>query len=139
MSAVDNHVGATLTSECIMGMLKDSCVVLATHRYSATLLNAADHIILMENGRISASGTHRDLLAQGITILDAEEAEESEPESAPAEQAGDTEVQERSEKKETKTDEEKKASSKLTEKEGVEEGKVSKKVYATYMKVGFRF
>ena len=66
LSAVDNHVGAVLVSECILGTLAEACVVLATHRYSSTLLNAASQIVMLEDGgRVAAIGTYHELIESG--------------------------------------------------------------------------
>lgn len=141
LSAVDNHVGATLTTDCIMGMLRDSCVVLATHRYSSTLLNAADLIIMLDDGRISSRGTYRDLLAQGITLVDANEAEETEAAAGAAasatEAAGpqDSKSPAKAKAKEVEVKDAvaQKANSKLTGAEGRETGAVAVNVYKTYL------
>lgn len=59
LSAVDTHVGKQLFDKCICGYLKDKTVILVTHQLQ--YLRSADRIYLLEDGRVSASGTYDEL------------------------------------------------------------------------------
>ena len=130
LSAVDNHVGAALVSDCILGTLADCCVVLATHRYSSTLLSAATQIIMLEDGRVAGTGTHAELVAKGLMDLldDSEEAGDTPrggtPTSAKANAAEAPDAAEQAKSK---------AASNMTGSEERSTGKISAKVYGTYL------
>lgn len=81
---VDNHVGARLVSECILGTLASASVVLVTHRYSPTLLHAATQIIMVENSELRAVGSYQELLAQGLMELVEDSPSDSSPSGTPS-------------------------------------------------------
>ncbi|KJX95881.1 ABC transporter family protein [Zymoseptoria brevis] len=60
LSAVDAHVGRHIFEEAICGLLKDRCRILATHQLN--YLERCDRIVMLEEGRITASGTFNDLV-----------------------------------------------------------------------------
>jgi ABC-type multidrug transport system fused ATPase/permease subunit len=57
-SAVEHSVQANLQT-----MFRNRTVIMITHRMSAVL--AADHLVCIENGRVTAEGAPRDLLSKG--------------------------------------------------------------------------
>lgn len=61
LSAVDAHVGRHIMDKAICGLLKNKCVVLATHQLH--VLNRCDRIIWMHNGRIETIDTFDNLMA----------------------------------------------------------------------------
>ncbi len=62
MSAVDTETEARILNE-LKTVLKDRTVLLIGHRVST--LRYADHIVLLENGRILEQGSHEQLIALG--------------------------------------------------------------------------
>ncbi|CAH0722564.1 unnamed protein product, partial [Brenthis ino] len=63
LSAVDAHVGRQLFDECITGYLRHTTRVLVTHQLH--YLQAADYIVIMNNGVIEAKGTYEELTTSG--------------------------------------------------------------------------
>uniref|UniRef100_A0A915EWI1 Multidrug resistance-associated protein 1 n=1 Tax=Ditylenchus dipsaci TaxID=166011 RepID=A0A915EWI1_9BILA len=63
LSAVDSHVGKHIFEKVIgpNGILRNKTRILVTHGIS--FLKEADRIVLLENGRITESGTYTELLA----------------------------------------------------------------------------
>lgn len=82
LSAVDAHVGRHILNHAICGLLKDKCVVLATHQLH--VLNRCDRIIWMHNGRIEVIDTFDNLMANNaefgklMAITAVEETKEKE-------------------------------------------------------------
>ena len=130
LSAVDNHVGAVLVSDCILGTLSECCVVLATHRYSSALLGAASQIVVLEDGKVSGVGTHEELVAKGL-MEPAEDAEEEG--STPTAAAARAKVAKESVEESASELKAKKTVSNMTGSEERSTGKISKRVYATYL------
>ncbi|GBP41924.1 Probable multidrug resistance-associated protein lethal(2)03659 [Eumeta japonica] len=62
LSAVDAHVGRQLFDECINGHLRHATRVLVTHQLH--YLKAADHIVVLDKGRIEAHGSYNDVMKQ---------------------------------------------------------------------------
>jgi ATP-binding cassette subfamily C (CFTR/MRP) protein 1 len=124
------HVGATLVSDCILGTLADCCVVLATHRYSSTLLSAATNIIMLEDGRITGTGTHDQLVAKGLMdpLDDSEDAGDTPRSGTPtAKKANGAAAPDAAEQEKAKT------ASNMTGSEERSTGKISSEVYGTYL------
>jgi ATP-binding cassette subfamily B protein len=59
-SAVDVHVEEAIHT-ALSGSLADRTTVIVAHRLSS--ISLADRVVLLEGGRVAASGTHTDLLA----------------------------------------------------------------------------
>ncbi|XP_063913516.1 probable multidrug resistance-associated protein lethal(2)03659 [Zophobas morio] len=77
LSAVDTLVGKQLFDDCIVGYLRNKCVVLVTHQLQ--YLRAVDKIYLLENGCVTASGTYTELKKsenEFLTLLEGEPEEE---------------------------------------------------------------
>jgi ATP-binding cassette subfamily C (CFTR/MRP) protein 4 len=68
LSAVDVHVGNRLFTECILKELKDKIVILVTHQLQ--YLSHADKILIMEEGKITHTGTYQSIKEQGLDIVD---------------------------------------------------------------------
>ncbi|EDV31156.2 uncharacterized protein Dana_GF14689 [Drosophila ananassae] len=64
LSAVDTHVGRHLFDECMRGYLGDKLVVLVTHQLQ--FLEHADLIVIMDKGKITASGSYKEMLKSGL-------------------------------------------------------------------------
>lgn len=87
LSAVDAHVASELFENIIgpKGILKDSTRVLVTH--SVAVLPSADRIIILEDGKITHSGTYQQILKMDIKLKSylmepkKEQNEDSTPES----------------------------------------------------------
>ncbi|KAF5793382.1 putative ABC-type xenobiotic transporter [Helianthus annuus] len=65
-SAVDAHTAATLFNDCVMTCLREKTVILVTHQVE--FLSAVDHILVMEDGRITQSGMYKDLIMAGTAF-----------------------------------------------------------------------
>ncbi|KAH8413402.1 hypothetical protein KR009_010872 [Drosophila setifemur] len=63
LSAVDTHVGRHLFEECMRGFLGNKLVVLVTHQLQ--FLEQADLIVIMDKGKIIATGTYEEMLKSG--------------------------------------------------------------------------
>jgi ABC-type multidrug transport system fused ATPase/permease subunit len=59
ISALDAHVRGQIIKNVYFGKLKDRTRILVTH--AVDFLPQADHIILMDGGRIVAQGTYQEL------------------------------------------------------------------------------
>jgi ATP-binding cassette subfamily C (CFTR/MRP) protein 10 len=59
MSAVDANVARHIFDKCINGLLRSKTRILCTHHIQYLL--SADHILVMENGRITQQGKYSDI------------------------------------------------------------------------------
>ena len=59
ISALDAHVRKQIINNVYFGVLKDRTRILVTH--AIDFLNKADHIVMMDQGRIKAQGTYAEL------------------------------------------------------------------------------
>ncbi|XP_031356890.1 probable multidrug resistance-associated protein lethal(2)03659 isoform X2 [Photinus pyralis] len=64
LSAVDSRVGKSIFHDCFKSLLKDKTVVLITHQVQ--YLKAADDIIVLNNGTVTAQGSFSDLVSQNV-------------------------------------------------------------------------
>lgn len=120
LSAVDTHVGKQLFEECISHFLKDKCVILVTHQLQ--YLANVDNVMVLENGRVLAKGSYKELQAAGhFGNLTRNEEENEEDEEA-------------AKKLTTKDEDNAKGPKEVKEQRST--GKVANKVYMTYIKAG---
>jgi ATP-binding cassette subfamily C (CFTR/MRP) protein 4 len=66
LSAVDVHVGNRLFTECISKELKGKIVILVTHQLQ--YLAHADKVLVMEDGRVTHSGSYHSIKEQGLDM-----------------------------------------------------------------------
>eukprot|EP00981_Chlorochromonas_danica_P011662 scaffold4203_cov166-Ochromonas_danica.AAC.8 len=66
LSALDSEVGKQVFRDCICGALAGKTRLLVTHQLN--VLSQVDRVVLMENSRIVAVGTLRELVAQGYDL-----------------------------------------------------------------------
>ncbi|KAL4446696.1 hypothetical protein ABPG77_007940 [Micractinium sp. CCAP 211/92] len=64
LSAVDAHVGRHLFDLCISGLLSKATRILVTHQLQ--YLPAADHILVLRDGRLAERGSYDELVARGV-------------------------------------------------------------------------
>lgn len=65
-SAVDAHTAATLFHDCVMSALANKTVILVTHQIE--FLSEVDHILVMEGGQVTQSGSYEELLTAGTAF-----------------------------------------------------------------------
>ncbi|KDR22129.1 probable multidrug resistance-associated protein lethal(2)03659 [Zootermopsis nevadensis] len=127
LSAVDPHVGKHLFDDCIAGFLKGKTVILVTHQHQH--LKEVDHIIILNNGSITAQGTYTDLKASGVDfvkLMDNLKAEEKQPLQKLLRQMSISSV--------NSVDEKQPEPKQVAEMRSV--GSVSSKVYGAYLRSG---
>ena len=152
LAAVDSHTAKRLVDECLRGdLVQGRTVILVTHHVEAVLPYVA-HVVMLEGGRIRASGSSAELKAEGLLSMlvsesathsddkgkqaarDAlieEEAKDAAVEAqiqAQAEEAGKTDAR-------AKTDTAPAAvgRGKLLTAEGKSEGRVKREIYVMYL------
>ena len=59
ISALDVQVRKDICKEVLFGLMKDKTRILATH--AVEVVEMADHVIIMKNGRVQAQGTYAEL------------------------------------------------------------------------------
>lgn len=64
LSAVDAHVGQHLFQECLVDALRGKTRILVTHQVH--FLPKCDRIVVIENGKLLATGSYQEIQAQGI-------------------------------------------------------------------------
>lgn len=126
LSAVDAHVGKQLFEDCIKGFLRNKCIVLVTHQLQ--YISDADKIYLLENGKISASGTYSELRNSGGEFVKLLEEETNKHEKREIKKADVRQL------KSLKSLE--KSDTPLEVKEHRKTGSLSKQVYMHYLKAG---
>lgn len=134
LSAVDAHVGRTITDKCLVQLLRDrgKTVVLATHQ--TICLRDADKILVMKDGSIAFQGDFQTAIAKGelpddlgFTVQESNDSEVGTDKEIDMDQVVS--------KNESSKDDEIKAEGKLTEEEKLEEGAVTLAVYLQYLKL----
>ncbi|EJU01834.1 hypothetical protein DACRYDRAFT_22209 [Dacryopinax primogenitus] len=126
LSAVDAHVANHILDNCLLrGPLANKTRILVTH--ALYVLPHVDHILHVEEGRITESGTHEELLSNGKGFAELMEEFGS--------QQQQTKVEEEEEKKAAKPGETKANTKgpKLMQEEDRETGQVSTKVYTEWL------
>ncbi|SPO20123.1 related to multidrug resistance protein [Ustilago trichophora] len=69
LAAVDSHTARRLVDECLCGdLVKGRTVVLVTHHVEAVLGHVA-HVVMLDGGRIRASGSPAQLKAEGLLSM----------------------------------------------------------------------
>ncbi|SNX81770.1 related to multidrug resistance protein [Melanopsichium pennsylvanicum] len=69
LAAVDSHTARRLVDECLCGeLVKDRTVVLVTHHVETVLPHVA-HVVMLDGGRIRASGSPAELKAEGVLSM----------------------------------------------------------------------
>ncbi|XP_057517161.1 ABC transporter C family member 3-like isoform X2 [Amaranthus tricolor] len=66
-SAVDAHTGSHLFKEVLLGFLSGKTVIYVTHQVE--FVNAADVIVVMNNGEIAQIGKYNDILVPGSAFI----------------------------------------------------------------------
>lgn len=66
LSAVDWQVGLNIVSDCLLGMLKNKTIILATHQIGVG--KHADRVILLDKGMINFDGPYTDFNQQSFSI-----------------------------------------------------------------------
>ncbi|PSN47509.1 hypothetical protein C0J52_02251 [Blattella germanica] len=80
LSAVDTHVGRHLFEDCICDFLKNKTRILVTHQLQ--YLQAADIIIILENGTVDKMGTFSEIQDSGLDFVKQLQADETVSEDA---------------------------------------------------------
>lgn len=153
LAAIDSHTARKLVDECLCGdLMRGRTVVLVTHHVEAVLPHVA-HVLMLDGGRIRASGSPADLKAEGLlSMLVAESSSDSKGKQADTDElikegAKDAAVEaqaiSQAEGAETtdqknKTDPASAAASasgrgKLVKAEGKSTGRVKRAIYVTYL------
>ncbi|KYK57220.1 ATP-dependent bile acid permease [Drechmeria coniospora] len=79
LSAVDSHTAQWIFSNCIRGpLMRGRTSILVTHNV-ALCVPSADHVVVLDNGRIACQGTAQEVMASGRL---GEEIQKSRPPSA---------------------------------------------------------
>lgn len=60
LSAVDAHVGSHIFNEAICGLLRNRCIILATHQLH--FISRCDKIVWIMDGRVTATGKYQHLM-----------------------------------------------------------------------------
>nr|QEY08334.1 ATP-binding cassette sub-family C member 8 [Crocus sativus] len=142
-SAVDAHTASILFHDCVMSALENKTVILVTHQVE--FLAETDKILVMENGKVTQSGTYDELLTSGTTfqqLVNAHESSISVVDSVEEDIKADEEVR-RVQPMRQHSEEEASVNSvstvQLTEDEGMEKGNVGWKPYIDYIQISEGF
>ncbi|NXC08258.1 MRP7 protein, partial [Orthonyx spaldingii] len=123
LAAVDADVANHIMWKCILGILKHKTRVLCTHR--TELLEKADALLLMDNGRIVKTGTPADILPLVEAFPKFKNTDKSHKDKAPNEQGQEEAI-------ETKAEESTQNNNLIHMEEEKKEGAVSFQVYKAY-------
>jgi ABC-type multidrug transport system fused ATPase/permease subunit len=140
LAALDARVSKQVFQEAILGLLKTKTVLLVTHKL--TILEQADHIIVMEKGRIREQGSFADLIADEDGYLKGrfqceqaeafEEETDTEPNNFEEAQGNDT-GKEKDGTQDVQSLEKKETADQKDGKETKKEGSVRWHMYAKYI------
>ena len=75
LAAVDAHVGRKLFRECVRGLLREKCVLLATN--ALEVLEACDQVVVVDRGTLQAVGTFEQLKGREGVLKDLVAAREA--------------------------------------------------------------
>ncbi|CAG7835020.1 unnamed protein product, partial [Allacma fusca] len=67
LSAVDARVSRHIFEKCVQGHMKNKLRILVTHQLQ--YLPRADHVIILQRGKVAAQGTYAELIQEGIDFL----------------------------------------------------------------------
>ncbi|KAH3668586.1 hypothetical protein OGAPHI_002340 [Ogataea philodendri] len=132
LSAVDSHTAVHIYENCIKGnLMKGRTCLLVSHNVALTVKDA-DHVILMDNGRVKAQGSVGELLSQGHFAEDTiKSMQKSRSESSELDQIQEPEPEVTATKSDSVKNDKK---SKLIQEETKSEGHVKLSVYLAYLK-----
>ncbi|NXB15069.1 MRP7 protein, partial [Rhagologus leucostigma] len=123
LAAVDADVANHIMQKCILGVLKHKTRVLCTHR--TELLEKADALLLMDNGRIVKTGTPADILPLVEAFPKFKVTDKGNKDKAPNEQGQEEAI-------ETEAEESTQNNNLIHKEEEKKEGAVAFQVYKTY-------
>ncbi|NXB08256.1 MRP7 protein, partial [Cnemophilus loriae] len=123
LAAVDADVANHIMRKCIFGVLKHKTRVLCTHR--TELLEKADALLLMDNGRIVKTGTPADILPLVEAFPKFKDTDKGQKDKAPNEQGQEEVV-------ETEAEESTQNNNLIHKEEEKKEGAVAFQVYKAY-------
>ncbi|XP_062965991.1 ATP-binding cassette sub-family C member 11 [Cynocephalus volans] len=137
LSAVDAHVGKHIFEECIKKTLRGKTVVLVTHQLQ--YLEFCDQIILLEDGKICETGTHKELTekkgryTQLMQKMHKEAKQDTLPDTAKMAKKPGSESQAQATSQEEHLNENNVLEHQLTKKEEMKEGSLRWSVYHHYI------
>ncbi|NXU18762.1 MRP7 protein, partial [Pardalotus punctatus] len=123
VAAVDADVANHIMRKCILGVLKHKTRVLCTHR--TELLEKADALLLMDNGRIVKTGTPADILPLVEAFTKFKDMDKRHKDKAPNEQGQEEAI-------ETEAEESTQTKNLIHKEEEKKEGAVAFQVYKAY-------
>ncbi|NXO08693.1 MRP7 protein, partial [Oriolus oriolus] len=123
LAAVDADVANHIMQKCILGVLKHKTRVLCTHR--TELLEKADALLLMDNGRIIKTGTPADILPLVEAFPKFKVTDKRSKDKAPNEQGQEEAI-------ETEAEESTQNNNLIHKEEEKKEGAVAFEVYKAY-------
>jgi ABC-type multidrug transport system fused ATPase/permease subunit len=139
LAELDASVGKQVFEEAILGLLKTKTVMMVTHKVS--IVDQADHIIVMEKGRIREQGTFVELTADAHGYLSGRfqseqaEAVDIATDSEPSiEENAQMKVEDNPILKDTESKEKGETANPKVSKETKKEGSVRSHVYHKYIK-----
>ncbi|KAK3873866.1 hypothetical protein Pcinc_021157 [Petrolisthes cinctipes] len=138
LSALDTKVARHIFTNCIKGLLAQKTIILVTH--TVHLLKQCDEIIVMESGRITETGTHRELMTRkgeyySIVNRDEEDTDKEETGKDEEEERGGRRRRRRKRRGEDERELALSGEGRLTTEEKRRSGGVSWKVYRTIVQM----